>query len=283
MLTEMLAYSFMQRALIAGLLIGILCSLISFFVVIKRLSFVGVGVSHSTLGGISIGLLLGVNPILTGAIFALLVAWLIGFISQKGAIHEDVSIGILFSAAMALGILLISFGQSYYGNIYDYLFGNILAVTAQDLWILGFVSLGVIIFITLFFKELLFLCFDPETAQATGLPINFLYYGLLTIISITVVMAVKVVGIVLTSALLVIPAAIGLELTKNYRLMLALAVSSALIANQLGLWLSFKLGTASGATIVLLAALFFLLAFILSPHRGLFARFVNQVGRHFTL
>lgn len=264
---EMLSYEFMRRALLAGILTGALCSLVSFFVVLKKLSFAGVGISHSAFGGMAIGYLLGYHPVLSAGVFAVLVSWAIGLTSKKGEIYEDTAIGIFFSAAMALGVVLISLTKGYYADLFSFLFGNILAITEADLGILVITSVIVLLFVFLFFKEILFVCFDEEMARASGIPVNFIYFTLLTILALTVVVSVKVVGVILASALLVIPAAVGFELAQNYRGMLLIAVSSGIVASAAGLWISYQFGLASGATIVLCCALMFFLSMLFSPRR----------------
>src|SRR2546428_1044541 len=161
-MAELLTYGFMQRALIAGVLVGLLCGVLGFFVVLKRLSFIGVGISHSAFGGIAIGILLGVEPLMAAAVFSTVVAWAIGWLSRKGRLHEDTAIGILFSSAMALGVVLISLSSAYQVDLFGYLFGNILAVSPRDLWLLGGIVAVVLGGIGLLFKELLFLTFDEE-------------------------------------------------------------------------------------------------------------------------
>lgn len=254
---DLLSYGFMQRALAAGLLAGILCGVLGFFVILKRLSFIGVGISHSALGGIAIGVLLGVEPLGAAAVFATLVAWGIGWLSRRGRLHEDTAIGILFSSAMALGVVLISTSKGYQVDLFGYLFGNILAVSPRDLWILGGIAVVALGVVALLFKELLFLAFDEEVAHASGLPVGVLNLVLLTCLALAIVAAIRVVGLVLVEALLVIPAAVGYQLTRSYRTMMALSVATAVIASTLGLFLSYALDAAAGATIVLvLAALF---------------------------
>jgi len=261
---EMLSYEFMQRALLAGILTGVLCSVVSFFVVLKKISFAGVGISHSAFGGIALGYILGYPTVLSAGAFAVLVAWGIGAVSKKGKIYEDTAIGIFFSVSMALGVMLISCTKGYYTDLFSFLFGNILAITRADLQILAAATVVVLLFIVLFFKEILFVCFDEEMARVSGVPANFIYFALLTILALTVVVSVKVVGVVLASALLVIPAATGYKLAKNYRLMLVISIASGVAAAVTGLWISYHFGLASGATIVLCAALIFLFSMIFS-------------------
>lgn len=264
---EMLSYGFMQKALLACLLLGLVSAVAGFFVVLKRLSFIGAGISHSAFGGVALGLVTGLNPLATAGVFALLVAVCLGWISRRGFMSEDTAIGIFFSGAMAFGIALLSFGNGYYGDAMSYLFGNVLAVSTGDLWLLAGAGALVLLFLLGTFKALLCLCFDEELAYAAGLPVELLYYGLMAAIALTVVVAVKTVGIVLASALLVTPAATGYQLSKSYRGMLGIAVVTGLLSSLAGLWLSYRYGLASGAAIVLCATAIFLLSFLFSPRR----------------
>ncbi|HVO25247.1 MAG TPA: metal ABC transporter permease [Candidatus Margulisiibacteriota bacterium] len=259
-MTEVLGYAFVQRALIAGILVGLLCGVLGFFVVLKRLSFIGVGISHSAFGGIAIGVLAGVEPLLAAAGFSTAVAWAIGWLSRKGRLHEDTAIGILFSSAMALGVALISLSSTYQVDLFGYLFGNILAVSASDLWLLGSIAMVVLGVVGLLFKELLFLAFDEEVARANGLPVTALYFVLLGCLALAVVAAIRVVGIVLVEALLVIPAAIGYQLAHGYRAMLCLSVAAAVLSAVVGLFVSYFLNVAAGATIVLVLTVLFVAA-----------------------
>lgn|SRR5690606_865028 len=273
---EMLSYGFMQRALVAAVITGALCSVVAFFVVLKRLSFVGVGVSHSALGGVALGVVTGVDPLITGGLFAALISWAIGWVSRKGNLSEDTAIGTFFSASMALGVVLLGLARTYTADLMSFLFGNILAITEADLISLAAVSAAVLLFIGVFFKELLTMSFDEELARADGLPVGFLYFGLLTAIALTVIVTVKAVGIVLSSALLVIPAAIAFELVKDYRRMLAVSVAAGVTASVAGLVISFYLDVASGASIVLVLALLFFAAYALSPRKAWVAKAAAQ-------
>lgn len=272
MLLEMLSYGFMQRALLAAVITGALCSVVAFFVVLKRLSFVGVGVSHSALGGVALGVITGIDPLVTGGVFATLVSWAIGWVSRKGELSEDTAIGTFFSASMALGVILLGLARSYTADLMSFLFGNILAITEADLASLGIVTIAVFLFIGIFFKELLTMSFDEELARADGLPVGLLYFGLLTAIALTVIVTVKAVGIVLSSALLVMPAATAFELVKDFRKMLVISVATGVCASVAGLVISFYLDVASGATIVLCLSLIFLVAYALSPRKAWMAR-----------
>lgn len=254
---EIFSYAFMQKALIAGLLISILCAIMSFFVVMKRLSFIGVGISHAAFGGVALAALIGIN-ILWGALgFALSMAALIAYLRHKEKLHEDTLIGILFSLAMALGIVFVGLSKNYNADLFGYLFGSILSVTRSDLWIIGMLSMAVIGIVFLFFKEFLFLSFDEEMARIHGIPVNFLYFLLLELIALTVVVSIKIVGIILVSALLVIPAATARLLTQKYYIMVGISIALGVLSVILGLIFSTILDVASGAAIVIVASGFF--------------------------
>ncbi|MDO9533975.1 MAG: metal ABC transporter permease [Bacillota bacterium] len=276
---EILSFGFMQRAFLAVLMVGLLCSTLSFFVVLNRLSFMGAGLSHAVLGGMAIGVLLGINPLYTGGAFAVIIALLIGYISKYGRLQEDTVIGIFFASGMALGIVLISFKDGYYPELFSLLFGNVLAVAVSDLWFLAVVMIFVILFIFIFFKELLTISFDEELARANGLPVTLLYMGLLTSLALTVVVSVLVVGVVLAAALLVIPAAAGFKLSNNYRIMMLLAIVVGIVSGLGGLVLSYNYDVPSGATIVLCASVIFFLSLFRAFLGKLFSENILLGGR----
>jgi zinc transport system permease protein len=257
-LTDFLSYGFVQRALVTGTLLGVSCAVLSFFVVLRRMAFVGVGLSHTALGGVAIGVVLGVPPLLAAAIFTTGVAWVIGWIGGRTGVSEDTAIGVFFPAAMALGIVLISLSPEYRQDLMGYLFGNILSVGPEDVLPIASVSLLGLGVIAFYFKELLFVGVDLEAARAAGLPVTGLRLLLLTVLAVTIVAAVRLVGIVLVSAFLVIPAATGQAVARSLSGMLGIAVGSAVFSVVTGLWLSWMWDLPSGAAIVLVAAgLFF--------------------------
>ena len=260
----------MQRALTAGVLIGALCAVIGVYVVLKGLSFIGAGISHASFGGVALGFLFGINPILSAIVFCMLTGWGIGLASKKGHIKEDTAVGIFFSFTMALGILFIGLIEGYTVDLFGYLFGSILAVTQQDLWITFIVFIVVLLIVRLFYKELLFITFDPEMAEVVGLPAEKLYFLLLSLISLTVVVSIKVVGIILVSALIVTPAAAAYQWTEDFKTMMLLAVLFGIFSTTGGLLMSYRLNIASGATIVMLSTLLFFISTALSPRRKRF-------------
>ncbi|MFZ5516014.1 MAG: metal ABC transporter permease [Candidatus Zhuqueibacterota bacterium] len=264
---ELLQYTFMQRALLSALLIGAVCAMIGVYVVLKGLSFIGAGVAHASFGGVALGFLMGVNPTYTAFGFCMVVAWLIGWVSEKGKIKEDTAVGIFFASTMALGILLIGFIKGYNIDLFGYIFGNILAVTVSDLWTSLVMAIIIISLLLYFYKELLFITFDPEMAEITGVPVRKLSYLLLSLVALTIVLSIKSVGVVLVSALIVTPAAAAYQLTDNFKTMMVLSIVIGIGSSVVGLLLSYWLDTSSGATIVLMATLIFFLSSLASPKR----------------
>ena len=255
----MLVYGFGQRALVGGLVIAATCSLISFFVIVRRLAFVGMGISHAAFGGVAIVIAAGINPILTAGGFCILVAGGIGWFSRKGRLHEDTVIGILFSAAMAMGVALVAVAHAYNLDLMSYLFWSILALSWVDVAIVAVLGALVISFLVLFFKELLFFVFDEETATASGVPVRLVYYGLLITMAVTIVVSIKLVGIILVSALLVIHGAIAQNLARQLKTMVWVSTGVAVGSAVWGLILSYAIDFPSGATIVLVLAMLYLL------------------------
>lgn len=266
-MTEFLSYGFVQRALISGVLLGTTCAVLSFFVVLRRMAFVGVGLSHAALGGVALGVVLGLPPLAAAGVFTVGVAWVIGWIGTRSELSEDTAIGVFFPTAMAMGVVLMSLSPEYRQDLVGYLFGNILSVGPGEVLPLVVLSGGTLAVLAFYFKELLFMGVDPEAAQATGIPVTALRFLLLTLLAITIVASVKLVGIVLVSAFLVIPAATGQAVAGSLRTMLVLAVATAGGSVVGGLWLSWMWDLPSGATIVLVSALLFFAAVVVGRIR----------------
>jgi zinc transport system permease protein len=259
--------TFMQHACLAGVVLSMVLAVVSFFVVLRRMSFIGVGVAHSAFGGVALGALLGISPTITAVAFAVAVSNAIGYISSRGKLSADTAIGIFFSLAMALGVIFIGLSNQYTIDLFGYLFGNILAVTRQDLIVIAVLGGLVLLSTLLLFKELLFVAFDREVAFVSGMPVTFLDHFLLSILALAVVISIKMVGIVLVSALLVIPGAAAMQVTQRYPLMIAISIAVALAATIGGLFISYYADLASGATIVTLASVLFFGAFIVGRIR----------------
>lgn len=267
MMPDIFKLTFMQHAFIAGAMLSVVLAVVSFFVVLRRLSFIGVGVAHSAFGGVALGALLGISPTITAVAFAVAVSNAIGFISRRGNLSADTAIGIFFSLAMALGVIFIGLSRQYNIDLFGYLFGNILAITRQDLVSIAVLGSLVLFSTFLLFKELLFVAFDREVAFVSGMSVTFLDHFLLSILALSVVISIKIVGIILVSALLVIPGAAALQITSRYSWMIAASIAVALTATLGGLFISYYADIASGATIVTLAAVIFFGAFLIGRFR----------------
>ena len=254
----MLEYAFMQRALVAAVGIGVVCGALGFFVVLRRLAFIGVGISHSAIGGVALGLLLGVSPLAMGAVFAIAVALGIAAVGRRAAVGQDAVIGVFFSGAMALGIVLFSLGRGSQQDLFGYLFGNVLAISTTELLALGALGAATLALLAATFRQQLFVAFDEEVARAYGHRVGALDTLLLVLLAATVVVGVRLVGVLLIEALLVVPAAAAALWAANYRGQLALSTLFAVGSGVTGLVLAWHFDLAAGATIALVTvALFF--------------------------
>lgn len=270
-LVEPFTHSFMARGLMAGMLAGVACAILSAYVVWRRMAFLGDAIAHTILPGIVIAYIQGIN-LFVGALGAALVAALgIGWLSKRRAIKEDTAIGVMFSGLFALGILLLSRAASYQ-DLTHILFGDILGASQIDLWVMLGVVVVVVAMVIAFYKELLITSFDPAHSVAIGLSPQVTRYGLLLLLAITVVTAIQTVGVVLVLALLVTPAATASLLTRRLPHVMALGALLAVLAAGVGLYASYYANVASGATIVLTLTGFFLLTFLFAPRRGLLWR-----------
>jgi manganese/iron transport system permease protein len=266
-LTAPLQNDFMIRALIAAMLIGLACSVVGVYVVLRNMSFIGDGLAHASFAGIVIAYLLKFDLYLGGLIFTVLTALGIGVVSKRSEISLDTTIGVFFTAAFALGIALMSRVRNYVVDLQDYLFGNILAIDRRDIIIVTALTILVLGVVALFYKELLFASFDPVSAGATGLPVEALSYLLLVVLAITIIVSLQAAGIVLVAALLVTPAATAYQLTNKFGSMMIISACVGVGAAIVGLYLSYYLNVASGATIVLVATACFFVAMLVSPKR----------------
>jgi zinc transport system permease protein len=264
---DMFSLQFMQNAFLAGMMLSFVLAVVSFFVVLRRLSFIGVGVAHSAFGGVALGALLGISPTLTAIGFAVVVANAIGYIGKEDLLSTDTAIGIFFPLAMAMGVIFIGMSDQYNVDLFGYLFGNILAITRQDLIVIAVFGGLVLLSTVLFFKELLFVAYDREVALVSGMPVAFLDHFFLTILALSVVISMKIIGIILVSALLVIPGAAASQITRRYDSMIAFSILIALISTSGGLIISYYADLPSGATIVSLASFIFFAAFAVGQIR----------------
>lgn len=264
---EWLGYGFMQRALVSSLLVGTTCSIIGVFVVLRGMAFAGSGLAHAAFGGVALGFLLAVNPLGAAVLFCLGTAGLIQVASRRAQLRMDTAIGVFFALAMALGVLFIGLMRRYDARVYGYLFGNVLGVTSGNLMLTAGLGLVVLTTVGLLYRQFKFLTFDEEMAEASGLRVGLLAGLLLVLLALTVVVALKTVGIILVEALLVTPAATAYQLTYRYGVMFLLSWLAGVSSCVAGLVVSYALGIPSGASIVIVATLLFALAALFSPKR----------------
>jgi ABC-type Mn2+/Zn2+ transport system permease subunit len=269
--TDPLQFEFMQRALLAVCLVGVVSAVVGAFVVVRGMAFMGDALAHASFAGVAAAFAMGVSILFGAVVAAVATAIGIGFISQRGRLRFDTAIGVLFVGMFALGIVIVSRQENYTSDLFSFVFGSIFAVSWADLWVIAGIGGVVIGLVALFYKELLSTSYDATVAAATGVPVRAVEYGLLELIALTTVVALKSVGIVLVVALLITPAATASLLVQRLHHVIALGVVLALISSVLGLYISYHADIASGATIVLVATALFGLAFVLSPRRGLVA------------
>ncbi len=264
-----LSYAFMQRGLLAALMVGVLCSIIGCYVVLRSMAFLGDALAHAVLPGVAIAYLLHGSLTLGALVAAVIVALGIGYFTREGTIKEDTAIGILFAAALSLGVALISAIRSnnYATDLTHILFGNVLGVSSGDLWLtagLGAAILGVVLAC---YRPFLVISFDPVLAATLRLPAAKLRYLMLILLALTIVVSMQTVGVGLAAAMLVTPAATAYLLTRRLPAMMALSAGVGAFSSIVGLYLSYYANISSGAAIVLVATAFFVAAFALSPKK----------------
>ena len=272
-----LAYPFMQRALIASVLVGGLCAVIGCYVVLRGMAFLGDALAHAILPGVALAFVLGLDLFVGALVMSIVAALGIGYLTRSGRVREDTAIGIIFSGALALGIVLISSKTaSYQTDLTHILFGNILGVGDRDLILtIGF---GIIVLaaIALLYKEFLVFTFDPMFATTLKLPVNRLRYLLMILLAVTVVVSLQTVGVGLVAAMLVTPAASASLLTRRLSRMMIVAALIGMLSSIVGLYFSFYLNVSTGAAIVLICTAVFIITLIFSPRNGLLARRSNS-------
>ena len=269
-LIEPLQYGFMQRSLLIAILVGIVCAIVGSYLMVQRLALLGDAISHSVLPGLAIAFILGANIFIGAFIAGVLSTVIIAWIKARSTIKEDAAMGIVFSAFFALGITLITIVQK--DNKIDlnhFLFGNILGVTAADAIDTALIVALVLLVVVFFYKELLFYTFDPLGAQATGLPVNLLNFGLMVLIALTIVASLKAVGVVLVLSLLITPASTAYLLVTRLHQVMILGAIIGVISSISGMYLSYFYNLPSGPAIVLVASGLFVLSLLFSPTQGI--------------
>ncbi|HEX6268828.1 MAG TPA: metal ABC transporter permease [Anaerolineales bacterium] len=271
-LLQPLSYEFMQRGMIAAVLVGIVCAVVGTYVVLRGMAFFGDALAHTILPGIALGYLVSGGarePLFWWALSTAVIAALgIGAISKNAEIKEDTAIGIIFAGMFALGIAMISTVRSYAVDLSHFLFGDILSVSSQSLWLILLFSGLALLLIFAFYKEFMTLSFDPILATTLRLPVGLLNNLLLALIAVTVAVSLQTVGVALMVAMLVTPAATAYLLTHRLSRMMMLAAVFASFSGVIGLYFSYYWSIASGAAIVLTATMFFMIAFVWKRVRG---------------
>ena len=259
---EIFQYGFMRDALLAGLLVSIACGIIGTYVVINRIVFLSGGIAHAAYGGIGLGYFLGINPTLGAIGFSILASLGMGMVHRKTRQRADTIIGVMWAIGMALGIIFLDLSPGYKADLMTYLFGSILAVPTSDLYIMLILNFIIITLVVLFFKELQAISFDETFAFVVNVPVDRLYLMLVCLIGLTVVMTMRIVGLIMVIALLTMPPAIAGLFVKDMKRMMIWATLLSILFTFLGLLLSYYLNLTSGATIILISGTAYFISFL---------------------
>jgi zinc transport system permease protein len=254
---EIFELAFMQRALITGIVLAVVLAYLGVFVILRKMSFFADGIAHSSLAGVAIGVLASFYPLASAIIFSLLMGLLIYYLEERSKLSSDTIIGIIFSSGLALGAMLMSFKSGYQPELISFLFGNILAITWLDLIVITVVGILIVLFVKIYYKKLVLLSLNEDLAQAQGVNSKRLKLFFYLALSMAVVLAIKVLGLILASALLIIPVATAKSFSKSLKHLKFLAIFIAIITVFLGLLISYYFDLSTGPTIVLLGAVFF--------------------------
>ena len=258
-LNDLFQYQFFTNAFLAALLTSLACGIIGTYIVTKRIVFISGGITHASFGGIGIGYFAGISPIMGAAIFSVLSALGIEYFSRKGDIREDSMIAILWSFGMAIGIIFIFITPGYAPNLMSYLFGNILTVTFSDIILLLAINFCILLFFILLFNPILYIAFDESYAKTRNLPVRTIKYLLISLIALTIVFSIKVMGIILIISLLTIPQTTANIFLKNYKEIMILSVLIGFVGSSAGIIISYYINIPSGASIIFCLVIIFML------------------------
>lgn len=268
-------YAFLQHALVLSVVLGIGCGVVGCFIILRGLALMGDAISHAVIPGVAVSYLLKISYLFGAVVFGLFAAFSMGFIREHSKIKSDAAIGIVFSAFLALGILLITKAQSSI-DLTNILFGNVLTVRSAERW-MAYVAVALILLaISLFYKQFKLTTFDPVMAQVSGLPVRWINYAMILMLTVITVVSLQTVGAILVVAMLITPASTAYLLTHRFSSMLWLSAFFGMLSSLIGLYLSVTYNLASGVVIVLTAAVFFLMAFFFGPHHGVAWRLRKQ-------
>lgn len=260
---EALQFDFMRNAIAAGILVSIACGIIGTLVVVNRIVFISGGIAHAAYGGIGLGYFFQFSPVLGAMVFSIAAALGMGTLQRRIKERADTIIGVMWAMGMAIGIILLDLTPGYKADLMSYLFGSILAVPRSDLLLMSVIDLAIALLVTLFYKELLAISFDETFAIVRNVPVGAIYLLLMGAIALTVVMMMRVVGLIMVIALLTVPAAIAGQFVKDMKVMMVWASLLGIVFTTSGLWLSYTLNLTSGATIILVSGIAYLLSLVL--------------------
>ncbi|HPE54483.1 MAG: metal ABC transporter permease [Mesotoga sp.] len=258
-ISDIISYSFLRNAILAAVLVSALTGIFSSVVVLRKIEFIGDGAAHATFGGIAFGLLLGTNYLLMAAVTAVIFAVAVSYFTRKNKLSESSVIGMLLPLSMSLGVIALSFIRGYTPDVMGLFFGNILMVTSEDVWMLLIANVIAWVFFAVFYRELLYYSYDEGMAKHYGVPIGFIHYGVLIGISLSVVGSVKIAGIILVTAFLVIPAVTSKTIAGSFRGMILISLAMAVVASVMGIFVSYVLDMPPGPVIVVMLFMEFLI------------------------
>lgn len=264
---DIFEYGFMRNALAAGVLVSIACGIIGTYVVINRIVFLSGGIAHAAYGGIGLGYLLGINPVIGAIAFSILASLGMGMVHRKTRERSDTIIGVMWAIGMAMGIIFLDISPGYKADLMSYLFGSILAVPASDLIIMLVLNGIILVLVGLYYKQLQAISFDETFAFVVNVPVDRLYLMLVSLIGLTVVMTMRIVGLIMVIALLTMPPAIAGLFVKDMKHMMLLSSLLSILFTFLGLLLSFYLNLTSGATIIIIAGAAYLISILIQRFR----------------
>ncbi|CAH8706837.1 metal ABC transporter permease [Paenibacillus thiaminolyticus] len=275
---DLMAYEFLQRAFVTSIIVGIICGVIGCFIVLRGMALMGDAISHAVLPGVAISYMLGINYFYGAVVSGILTAVGIGVINQNSRVKSDSSIGLVFSAAFALGIILITSAKSA-TDLTQILFGNVLSVRASDMWLTVAVGGIVLLAVLLFYKELLVSSFDETMAAAYGLKTRLIHYSIMVLLTLVTVASLQTVGVILVVSMLITPASTAYLLTNRLSTMIGLAMFFGALSSMIGLYVSFLYNLPSGPVIALATTSIFVLAFLFSPKQGVIRRMLKMNKR----
>lgn len=277
-INDLMTYGFLQKALITSVMVGIICGVIGSFIILRGMALMGDAISHAVLPGVAISYMLGINYFYGAVVTGVLTSLGIGMISQNSRVKNDSSIGLVFSAMFALGIILITKAKSA-TDLTQILFGNVISVRSSDMWLTLVIGSIVIVAVVLFYKELLISSFDETMAAAYGLKTRLIHYGIMVLLTLVTVASLQTVGVILVVSMLITPASTAYLLTNRLSTMIVLAAVFGALSSIIGLYFSFVYNLPSGPVIALATTAIFAVAFIFSPKQGILWKMLKSNGK----